>query len=223
MNSIRAFFFLLWDDDGINVQNQNRQREILPRINFPKSIYTFREDFRVDPEAAEYILRGIGHRIEHETMYNNALNSKQQLLLTLHYLGINSPYHAIGSMHGIHKSTVCRCIHNTVKAIIDAFYRSFVRWPNSNDSSRKFYEIAGFPDCGGIIDGTLVNFIPHHDIEASFVDRHNNHSINLTLVCGPNYEFFYSNARFSGSCHDSRVLRESNLWQKWNNEGNLEF
>lgn len=66
INSIRAFF-LLWDDDGINVQSQNRQREILPRINFPKSIYTFREDFKVDPEAAEYLLRGIGHRIEHET------------------------------------------------------------------------------------------------------------------------------------------------------------
>lgn len=216
MNS--SIFFLLWE-----VRNKRNPREFFPRINFPKSIGTFREDFRVDSEVADYILNGIGNKIKHQTTKNHALTPKQQLLCTLHFLGTNAQFHAIGTMHGIHKSSICRSIHIVIKAI-NVFFCRVVKWPeNLHNIEQQFFDIAGFPYCAGIIDGTLINFHPSNKFEAGFVDRHNNHSINLTLVCGPNYEFFYSNACCSGSYHDSRVLRESNLWKRWNDEGDFGF
>lgn len=39
------------------------------------------------------------------------------------------------------------------------------------------------------------------------------------LVCGPDYSFYYASARWPGSVHDNRVLRNSSLYQTWEIEG----
>lgn len=69
----------------------------------------------------------------------------------------------------------------------------------------------------GCVDGTLIRFEPLHRFEAGFVDRHQNHSINMTVVSGPRYQFFFACAIGPGSWHDGRVLRASNLWHEWEN------
>ncbi|KAI5639211.1 DDE superfamily endonuclease domain-containing protein [Phthorimaea operculella] len=66
----------------------------------------------------------------------------------------------------------------------------------------------------GCIDGTLVEIDAPHQNEDQFVDRHQNHSINCMAVCGPRGEFYYVSARWPGSVHDSRVLRNSNLYTR---------
>lgn len=68
----------------------------------------------------------------------------------------------------------------------------------------------------GIIDGTLIKIdAPSGIDEPAFVDRHNQHSMNLTVVCGPQFQFFYATAQSPGSVHDARALRVSSLWTSW--------
>lgn len=70
------------------------------------------------------------------------------------------------------------------------------------------------PLCVGCLDGTLINIDSPSQHEEQFIDRHGNHSITAMVVCGPNYEFFYTSANWPGSVHDARVLRNSSLYRR---------
>ncbi|CAI6354644.1 unnamed protein product [Macrosiphum euphorbiae] len=64
----------------------------------------------------------------------------------------------------------------------------------------------------GCIDGTLINIDAPSTNGEPFVDRHVNHSINVTMVCGPNHVFYAVDANLPGSVHDARVLRNTNIF-----------
>ena len=89
-----------------------------------------------------------------------------------------------------------------------------VCWPeNVLIFSRQFLEIGGMPSVCGLIDGTLINISTPMDNEEQFVDRKGNHSLNVLLVCGPDYQFVFCNSSWPGSVNDARVLRRSNIFQ----------
>lgn len=77
----------------------------------------------------------------------------------------------------------------------------------------RFFVVAGFPlvDC---IDGILINIDAPSENEPANVDCHRNHLINCMVVCGPNMEFYYVSDNWPGSVHDTRVLRNSSLFQR---------
>lgn len=64
---------------------------------------------------------------------------------------------------------------------------------------------------------------PPKNDEASFVDRHQNHAINILAVVGPNMSFYYVNTNNPGRCHDSRIVKESKLWEAWETNGQRPF
>lgn len=41
----------------------------------------------------------------------------------------------------------------------------------------------------GAIDGTLIKIKPPKNVERFYVDRHHDHSLNLTVVADANYVF----------------------------------
>jgi hypothetical protein len=99
-----------------------------------------------------------------------------------------------------------------------------IRWPDRNATviPIKFLGLAGFPRVGGCVDGSLIPIDAPKDFEAQYVDRHGNHSINGVFVCGPRMELYYVSARWPGSIHDSRVLRNSSLYHSCS-EGWIQF
>ena len=68
----------------------------------------------------------------------------------------------------------------------------------------------------GAIDGTLVNIKTPIENEHNYVDRHGNHSINVMVVAGPDLRVLYLSARWPGSVSDSRVFRNSQLYDRLN-------
>lgn len=196
-----------------------RPRTFRDRVNFleierPPS--TFREDFRVDLSVVEELLAVIGPFLQHKTRRNKALSPEQQLLTSLHWFGHGAQYHLNGRAHGVNKSTVFRNVHKVSELITQHFFHEYVRWPNDvGGIARDFQNIAGFPDIVGLIDGTLIRTDAPLADEPAFVDRNNNHSVNLTLVAGPKHEFYFASCKCPGSVHDSRALRVSSLWQRW--------
>lgn len=193
-----------------------RQREYHPRINFNLPSTTFREAFRIDPPVVREIERRIGAYIKRQTERSVALSEREQILLTLHFLGNGSYYHINGHMHGIDKGTICRVVHRVCFLITKHILPLYVRWPsNTGHIARLFEQKAGFPDVKGIIDGTHVHIDAPSVDEPVFVGRDNRHSINVVVVSGPHHEFYFISAKSPGSFHDSRALQTSALWNAW--------
>lgn len=201
---------------------QKRKKRYRDRINFDYFLERdFVERFRMSTSAVEKILNVIGPLLKHRTKFNQALEPRKQLLVALRFFGTGSQYHAVSDMHGIHKSTVCRAVNRVSRAINRTLFHKYVRWPSNCDHIQGGFScVAGFPRVAGAVDGTLIPIQAPRFNENDFVDRHGNHSINSMVVCGPNHEFFYASARWPGSVHDNRVLRNSTLFPKWEIHGN---
>lgn len=209
---------LILDDED---EHPIRPRIHKDRINFVlPTNQLFLESFRVDFLVVEQIERHIGPFIQRNTRRSHALSVREQILVTLHFLGNGSVYHLNGYSLGVSKSTVCQCIHMVCGLIMRYVMPLYVRWPsNANDIDIKFQRRAGFPHVKGIIDGTLIHLNAPHIDEPIYVSRNNKHSVNLLVVSGPQHEFFYASAKCPGSFHDSRCLQISSLWQSWQVNG----
>lgn len=214
------------ETDIIQPHRRTQRRKIYrERMNFDFFLESvFIERFRISRKSVEKVLNAIGAQIKHRTQLNQALTAEQQLLIALHFFGTGCQYHGISDMHGVHKSTVSRIIHRVTSAILRTLFHSFVRWPNNCGNIQVlFSQFANFPRVAGIVDGTLIPIIAPSINESDFVDRHGQHSLNAMVVCGPNHEFYYASARWPGSVHDHRILRNSSLYLKWEIEGNYEM
>lgn len=202
-------------------RNRRRPRVFRPRINFNVfEDFVFKEKFRIHRATFEYILNALGARLEHLTHRNHCLSPTQQILCALHWMGSGCQYHVIADAHGIHKSTVQRCVKRVSLAVTETLFCEWVRWPAENCRSiaEQFSLVSDFaPVIAGIMDGTLISINSPTQHENLYVDRHGRHSINTLMVCGPNYEFFFLSAKWPGSTHDSRVLRTSTLYREWQN------
>lgn len=89
---------------------------------------------------------------------------------------------------------------------------------------QKFRNVARMPCVMGCIDGTHVDIVAPNKNEDQYVNRHQNHSINVMCVSGPTLRFYYASANRPGKSHDSRVFRLSTLcqrleqnWRPWPN------
>jgi DDE superfamily endonuclease len=69
----------------------------------------------------------------------------------------------------------------------------------------------------GCVDGTDIKIDAPYVHEEAYVDRHNNHSMNLTAVCGASMQFLWISCRWPGSVYDAKVLRNSTLWRAMEN------
>ena len=87
-------------------------------------------------------------------------------------------------------------------------------WPEKPLSiEAKFRNIAGFP--------VLVN--PPSGDEDAYINRHHTKSLNAAMVSGPDYKIYFCSRRCPGRWHDSRVLKESTLWDAFEEHGRRPF
>lgn len=208
------------DSDG--EQNiPRRERQFLQRINFTQITdpQEYLQKFRVSAQTMQFLLERLGETLRYNTNRNYALSPEQQLMVALHWLGNGSQYNVIADAHGLHKTTVMRAVHKVTASIVDTLFPQEVRWPDppSANIAVKFLQYANFPRVAGCIDGSLIPIDAPTLNENAHVDRKGEHSINILVACGPSLQFYYASARWPGSVHDSRVLRNSSLYQQWEN------
>jgi len=193
-----------------------RPRYPLRKVRITSGTLDFNERFRLSANKMERILLSIGNRIEHPPARNHALSTKEQLLTTLRWLGTGAQYHNIGDAQGVSKASVCRTIKRVVEAINDDLVREYVKWPdNPAGIAEDFLDEGGMPFVSGCLDRTLIIIDAPVQDEAAYVDRHGNHSIDALLVSGPDMISYYVLADWPGNVHDTRVLRNSGLYQRF--------
>ncbi|XP_040197559.1 putative nuclease HARBI1 [Rana temporaria] len=71
------------------------------------------------------------------------------------------------------------------------------------------------PNCLGAIDGTHIPLIPPHDGEEQFRNRKSYHSLNVQVVVDSHQRIMSIRSGFPGSCHDSHILRQSALFERF--------
>ncbi|XP_033739177.1 putative nuclease HARBI1 [Pecten maximus] len=102
----------------------------------------------------------------------------------------------------------------------DIFSRRFISFPTGQELARvknKFFAIAGFPNVAGCVDGTFIRIRAPHVNEPDFVNRKGFHSLNCQMTCDANFRITSCVAQWPGSCHDSRMFRNSSLCHKFEN------
>lgn len=78
--------------------------------------------------------------------------------------------------------------------------------------SMATFEEGGFPGVVGLIDGTHVRIRAPMEEPDAYINRKKFHSINVQVICDENMVFTDILAGWPGSVHDSRVLRNSNVY-----------
>lgn len=127
------WLFLLDDSEDEDDEIQMPRVSLFDRIrtNYFLNGSMFREAFRVDREVVVELEQHLGRYLQ-VSRRNNALDARQQILTTLHFLGNGAQYHVNGHMHTVSKSTVCRCVHRVCRLIATNLMPLFVRWPTTS-------------------------------------------------------------------------------------------
>ena len=139
-----------------------------------------------------------------------------QLAVSLHFFATGSFQTVIATSHGISQTSVSRCIAAVSDALC-SHANDFITFPNQQNQleiQQSFLEKDGFPLVLGCIDGTHVPIVAPSENEPIYVNRKNEHSINIQAICDSNLKFIDVVARLPGSTHDAFIWRQSGLNQK---------
>nr|XP_023674188.1 putative nuclease HARBI1 [Paramormyrops kingsleyae] len=152
-------------------------------------------------------------QLDHSTNRSCALPAALQLMIALRFYATGSFQAVIGDVFHVHKSTVCRVIHrisNAIAGLLNTVVK-FPSKPEEDEIATNFFNVAGFPRVCGVIDGTHIRIQAPVQHEDQFINRKNQYSINVQLVCNHENKITNVVAQWPGSTHDARILDESIL------------
>ena len=117
---------------------------------------------------------------------------RDMVAVTLNYLSEPKSYAQAGALFGMGKTTTFNSVHKVVEVIVSKVGPQFMpelriaqEW---QEISNGFYEIKGFPDVVGAIDGTLIRIEKPSDYEG-FYNRKRFASFNVQAVCDSKKKF----------------------------------
>ena len=177
------------------------------------------DNFRVTKGTFVYILNKIEGDISRQnTHLRQAVSAKKRLAMTLYYIASTAEYRTIGNLFGVSKSFVCQCIQGVCNSIVKRFPK-VISLPTGDDllAVIEGYKTRwGFPMCAGAIDGTHIPVQTPNENHSVYVNRKGFHSILMQAVVDCNYIFRDVVIGWPGSVHDARVLSNSTIFEKGN-------
>ncbi|KAK7095808.1 putative nuclease HARBI1 [Littorina saxatilis] len=105
------------------------------------------------------------------------------LLLTLRFYATGTLQNVIGDLFGVTQSTASRTISRVTDALL-AHVGEWIVMPNQEKADRNkvdFFDMQGFPNVIGCVDGTQIRIQAPFYQEHEFVNRKNFHSINVQV------------------------------------------
>lgn len=153
----------------------------------------------------------------HPTLRNSPLPPLLQVLAALRFVATGSFYNLVGESLGVAKSTTGRAARYVCR-LLAGKAGNYIKFPRDVSSYKsRFFEIAGFPNVVGCVDGTQIKIKAPNVNEGEYVNRKGFHSLNVQMVCGPDFCITNVVAKWPGSVHDSRIFKESVLCREFEN------
>ncbi|CAC5422096.1 unnamed protein product [Mytilus coruscus] len=148
-----------------------------------------------------------------DVLYNDLKDMDE---LTNKGFGTLDTTNRIGDRFGISDSSVVLCRDRVMSAILNHLKQKFISWPNQQQQQQEADHCSrkhGFPSFIGAIDGNNIKIKAPKHRPQSYVNRKNFHSLQLQAVCKHDMSFSHVFTGYPGSCHDARILRQSDLWE----------
>lgn len=136
-------------------------------------------------------------------------------MVTFWYLGSLETINKIADRFGIGEASVLDCRNSVILSILKYLKHRFIRWPNIQEmqtEAQTFAQRTGFPDIIGALDGTHIKISKPQMHAQRYFSRKHFYSLQLQAVYLHNMLFSHIFTGYPGSVHDSRVLRQSDLW-----------
>ncbi|XP_018430000.1 PREDICTED: putative nuclease HARBI1 [Nanorana parkeri] len=174
--------------------------------------------YRLNRSAIQELFDLVGEDLEPQTRRNKALPGMCKLLAVLYFLG-NATFQPVTSLLiGMSQPTFSRILKQVVEAILK-HSRRLIHFPSSSADWQRvkqdFFLLGGMPNCLGAIDCTHIALAPPREREEVFRNWKDFHSLNVQVVCDSHLRIMSVNAAFPGSCHNSYILRQSALYDKF--------
>ncbi|WAR22149.1 HARB1-like protein [Mya arenaria] len=178
--------------------------------------------YRLDRDGIDYVENILSRQITPKAYRNHAISARHKLLISLRYLASGPIQLNDCDIHGVSQPTVSRVLGEMLNVLSDPrLVRQFISFPTDAADLRRnatiFEGIANFPKVMGLIDGTHIRIRAPSEDEYMYVSRKQFHSINVQMVVDGDDKIIDIVARWSGSVHDARILRESGLSQLLDN------
>lgn len=177
---------------------------------------TYKQLHRFERQSVEWMA---GHFLgnEHFETRGGALTNMQRMEITLRYLA--DPGFQTGVAHdvGIHQTTVSKTVKNVLSKVIDK-KEEWICFPMTSEdialAKQKWQDKLGFPSTIGAIDCTHIRIEkPAGNFGDEFVNRKGYASINVQATCNEQYVFTSVDTSWPGSVHDSRIFKNSAIYQ----------
>lgn len=120
------------------------------------------------------------------------LSVSKKVAVPLYYLASCCEYRIVANQFGIHKATVCKTIHEFVKATNKILIEKYLHFPNETEAitiSSHFEQRSKIPNIIGFIDGTHIPILPPSKGYRDFVNRKGWPSLILQAVVDAEYKF----------------------------------
>jgi hypothetical protein len=140
--------------------------------------------------------------------------------MSVRFYATGSFQNLIGDMVNVHKSTACRAIRRVSLALVRTM-EEHIYFPVTNQDTirtkQDFLHMANFPNVIACVDCTHCRIVAPADHEHEYVNRKGFHSINVQIMCDANMRIVNIVVQWPGSTHDARILRQSNVYQGFEN------
>ena len=153
--------------------------------------------------------------LNRSTNRSHSIPTTTQLAVALQFFATGS-FRLVSTAHGISQPSVSRCI-GVVSDALSSFAKEYITFPNQQlqtQVQQSLLDKDRFPLVLGCIDGTHVQIVAPPNNEEIFVNRKNEHSINIQAICDNSLKFIDVVAKWPGSTHDAFMWRQSGVNHK---------
>lgn len=142
-----------------------------------------------------------------------------QVIVFLFWLACGAAYRCVAVTFDIHRSMVHKMVHRTLNKVV-GLVPQVVRLPPENELPGIGLGFAAkarsavFRQCVGAIDGCHIRIVCPRALHEQYYNRKQFYSINLQALVDDTGKFIDILSGYPGSVHDSRIFRNSTLFQR---------
>lgn len=144
---------------------------------------------------------------------------EKKVHVTVWMLANKTSFREVANLFKMEKSSVSHCFHEVCELLTNC-RNDFISWPSREEqlkTARNVNTKYHFPNCVGFVDGCHIQIKAPPNNPVDFYNRKEVHSIVLQAVCDENLKFIDVYVGQTGRAHDSRVFRESRLFDQITN------
>ncbi|CAM4440791.1 unnamed protein product [Lepidochelys kempii] len=148
-----------------------------------------------------------------DTKMRAALTVEKRVAIALWKLATPNSYLSVGNQFGVGKSTVGAAVLQVAKANIDQLLSRVVTLGNVQTFVDGFNAL-GFPNCGRVIDGTLIPILAPEHRGVQYIYRKGYFSMVLQALVDHKGRFTDISVGWLGKVHDACIFRNSGLFEQ---------